>query len=105
MFKDFFNSPWFLIVPYLVFSIFLAYLARNKEIGSTKIFLISITLTPLIGLVFLIVSPFINPYQELDKKLNEYECKKCGWKFSYKFENCPNCNAPYKEPLTKSNSG
>lgn len=98
----FFNSTQFLILPYVVASIFIGFLGKNKKIGNIKASLlltvISLTLTPLIGLIFLYFARVPNPFEEEKKYLPKlYSCDNCGWKFNQKFEFCPHCNAKRAE--------
>lgn len=91
------NSPTFLIVPYVVFSIFVGFLGRHKKIGNLNatfiLFFISLTLTPLIGLIFLTQAKAHDPFEEEIKELKSmYKCEFCGWKFDNPFEYCPHCN-------------
>lgn len=93
-----FDSTSFLLLPYVVFSIFIGFLGRHKRIGKIKaapiLLIISLTLTPLIGLIFLFFARVYNPFEEELKSLpKKYRCDKCGWKFDNKFDFCPNCNA------------
>jgi hypothetical protein len=95
---NFFDSTKFLLLPYIVFSIFIGFLGRNKRIGNTKasfiLVIISLTLTPLVGLIFLYFAKLYNPFEEEKKHLPQlYRCDNCGWKFNQKFEFCPHCNA------------
>ncbi len=92
-----FDSATFLLVPYIVFSIFIGFLGRHKKIGrlnaSTILVFISLTLTPLVGLIFLNLAKVPNPFEEESKILKKlYKCEYCMWKFEVKFENCPHCN-------------
>lgn len=95
---NFFDSTKFLLLPYIVFAIFIGFLGRNKRIGNIKaapiLVIISLTLTPLVGLIFLYFARFYNPFEEEKKYLHKlYRCDNCGWKFNQKFEYCPHCNA------------
>lgn len=91
------NSPLFLIVPYIVFSIFIGFLGRHKKIGRLKasaiLVFISLTLTPLIGFIFLFLAKTPDPFEEEKKHLDKlFKCEYCGWKFNQEFEYCPHCN-------------
>ena len=86
----------FLIVPYIVFSIFIGFLGKHKKIGNLKasviLFFISLTLTPLVGLIFLFLAKTPDPFEDEIQELKKlFKCPYCGWKFDYKFENCPHC--------------
>ena len=67
----FFRSTKFLLLPYIVFAIFIGFLGRNKRIGSMKasfiLVIISLTLTPLVGLIFLYFTKIYNPFEEEKK--------------------------------------
>jgi hypothetical protein len=94
----FFDSTQFLLLPYIVAAIFIGFLGKHKKIGNIKasflLVIISLTLTPVVGLIFLYFARVPNPFEEEKKFLpKSYKCDNCGWKFHQKFEFCPNCNA------------
>ena len=98
------DSATFLILPYVVFSFFIGYLGRHKTIGNLKAYailvIISLTLTPLIGLIFLLTAKVENPWEEEQKKMEQlFKCNYCGWKFDHKFEVCPHCGKPASEEI------
>jgi len=63
-------------------------LGRKREIGPFRLFWISLFLTPLMGLAFLLSSQErkMHPYTE-----ESYKCEHCGYIFSEKYDHCPFC--------------
>jgi hypothetical protein len=91
------ESAPFLLIPYIVFSIFIGFLGKHKKIGginaSSILVVISLLLTPLVGLVFLSLAKVHDPFEDETKLLKKlYKCEYCQWKFETKFEYCPHCN-------------
>jgi hypothetical protein len=96
------NSAPFLLVPYIVFSIFIGFLGKHKQIGrlnaSVLLVFISLILTPLVGLIFLSLAKVSDPFEEETKQMKKlYKCEYCMWKFEEKFEYCPHCNKKAEE--------
>lgn len=94
----------FLIVA-VVFYIIVVYLfsrlGRNREIGTRMLFLVSLFLTPILGLAFLLSSQErkMNPYTEVT-----YKCENCKYVFSEPLEYCPFCEKEgYKHKLKPVN--
>jgi hypothetical protein len=90
------------LLAYVVLSVFIGFLGKHKKIGKINawfiLLLISLLLTPLVGLIFLFVAKVPNPFEEEKKFLaRQYKCYKCGWKFDNKFEFCPHCNTRFEE--------
>jgi len=91
----------FIIVSYIAFVYLLSLLGRSREIGQRRLFLLSLFLTPIMGLAFLIGSQErkMNPYYEAS-----YKCERCKYTFSEPYEYCPFCEKDgHKEVLKPVN--
>lgn len=89
------------IVFYIIVVYFFSRLGRNREIGTRRLFLVSLFLTPVLGLAFLVSSQErkMNPYTEIT-----YKCEKCGYVFSEDLEYCPFCEKEgFKQKLKPVN--
>ena len=88
-----------IIVVYLVWVVALVYLSRDRDVGGPKILLISLFLTPIVGLLFFLGSS--------ERKMNiyhvaQYQCRRCKYHFTEESEFCPNCASEgVKQPLEK----
>jgi len=92
-----FENYWIPLLTYVVLSVFIGFLGRQKRIGNIKasfiLVIISLALTPIVGFIFLFLAKYPNPFEEEKKYLpKQYKCNYCGWKFDQKFEYCPHCN-------------
>ena len=76
-----------LFVYFVVVYLF-SLLGAKREIGTKRLFWVSLFLTPVIGLAFLLSSQHrkITLYTE-----ERYKCDKCGYVFSEHHEHCPFC--------------
>lgn len=82
---------------YVALAFFFSRLGKYKEIGTRRLFVISLLLTPLIGIAFLISSQHrkINMYTE-----QRFKCERCGYVFSEEHACCPFCEKEgHKEEL------
>jgi hypothetical protein len=63
-------------------------LGRKREIGPVRLFWLSLFLTPLMGLAFLLSSQErkMKPYTE-----QSFKCEHCGYIFSENYDYCPFC--------------
>ena len=77
-----------IIIVYVLASYYLSRLGVHKEIGVRRLFILSLLLTPVIGVALYISSPHrkIYEYKEL-----YYKCKTCGYTFSEEHDTCPIC--------------
>lgn len=77
-----------LILVYLVVVYLFALLGEKRDIGKRRLFVISLFLTPVIGLAFLLSSQHrkITMYKE-----ERFKCDVCGYVFSEHHEYCPFC--------------
>ncbi len=77
-----------IIIVWIGASFFLSKLGETKEIGRRRLFVLSMALTPLIGLALYLSSPHRKMY--VYKELF-YKCNTCGYTFSEEHEHCPFC--------------
>lgn len=77
-----------LILAYLVVVYLFSLLGAKRDIGKRRLFWISLFLTPVIGLAFLLSSQHrkITMYKE-----QRYKCDVCGYVFSEHHDYCPFC--------------
>ena len=76
------------IVTYIVVVYFFSLLGEKRDIGRKRLFVISLLLTPVIGLAFLLSSQHrkLTMYKE-----QRYKCDVCDYVFSEHHEYCPHC--------------
>jgi len=74
------------LIVYLVLSIIIAYLGRLRTVGFMQALIISILLTPIVGLIVVIHSSKLILYH-----IVQHECPECGYSFDSKHELCPLC--------------
>jgi uncharacterized paraquat-inducible protein A len=89
------------IILYTIVVYLFSRLGHKREIGFSRLFLISFFLTPLMGLAFYLSSQElkINLYTELS-----YKCSRCGYVFSEDYGHCPFCKKEgHLERLTEVN--
>jgi len=91
-----------IISLYLIISFLLTLFSLQKENEGLKIFLISLLLTPVTGLIYIIFK------KKSYKKVHFYYCPECDYVFPVKMKYCPICeehgkrvklfkyNSPYK---------
>jgi len=82
----------YLIIIYLLLAMVVAYLGENRNVGSTKAFVFSLLLTPIIGIVVVANSSKKITYSEF-----QYHCPRCGYNFTEELEFCPYCSKNGKE--------
>jgi len=77
-----------IILLYIVVAFLFSRLGIKRDIGMRKLFWISLLLTPVIGLAFLLSSQHrkLNLYTE-----ERFKCEQCGYVFSEYHEHCPFC--------------
>ncbi len=77
-----------LIILYIVIVFLFSRLGKTREIGSRRLFWLSLFLTPVLGLAFFFSSGHrkMKPFTE-----RKYKCEKCGYVFSEEYEYCPFC--------------
>lgn len=77
-----------IILLYIVVVFLFSRLAEKRDISKRRLFWISLFLTPVIGLAFLLSSQHrkLNMYTE-----QRFKCERCGYVFSEQHENCPFC--------------
>jgi len=78
----------FIIIGYIGFVYLLSLLGKTREIGQRRLFMVSLFLTPILGLAFLISS------SELKMKIykeESFKCERCGYVFSDSHTYCPLC--------------
>ena len=86
--KDYLNSEFIFIagIIYTFFVISLAKLGSGRVCGGLKALIISLLLTPLIGLIYVIRSP-----QKNTLKIIHYRCPACNLDYTSKHRYCPSC--------------
>ncbi len=70
---------------YLVITFFLTFIGIERQNEGLKIFIISMLLTPLAGLLFMASR------KKNYVKVNYYHCKECKYIFPVKIQRCPIC--------------
>ncbi|MBN1339370.1 MAG: hypothetical protein JXA03_08605 [Bacteroidales bacterium] len=77
-----------IVAGYILITWLFSLLGNFREIGSRRLFIISLFLTPVMGLAFLLSSQErkIIPYTE-----KSYKCERCGYIFSESYPHCPFC--------------
>lgn len=73
---------------YILIVYFFSLFGNSREIGSRRLFIVSLLLTPIMGLAFLLSSQEkkMIPYTE-----KSYKCERCGYIFSESYPHCPFC--------------
>jgi hypothetical protein len=66
----------------------ISFMGGNRKIGRETLFFVSFFLTPITGLIVMLMSPEI----EKKKGVRYYKCRSCGFAFDKKFEYCPVCH-------------
>jgi hypothetical protein len=74
------------LIVYLVLSIIIAYLGKLRTVGFMQALVISILLTPIVGLIVVINSSKLILYH-----IVQHECPECGYSFDSKHDQCPLC--------------
>ncbi|MCB0805745.1 MAG: hypothetical protein KDC05_08085 [Bacteroidales bacterium] len=81
---------WLLLIVagYILFVYFFSRIGNKREIGSRRLFWLSLFLTPLLGFAFFISSHHrkMIPYTE-----ERFKCEDCGYVFSEEHDYCPFC--------------
>lgn len=86
------ETKHFVLVAFILIYIVVVYLfsllGGKRDIGKRRLFWISLILTPVIGLAFLLSSQHrkLTMYTE-----QRFKCEECGYVFSEKHEFCPHC--------------
>jgi len=77
-----------LILVYVVLVYLFSLLGNRREIGQRRLFLLSLFLTPVLGLAFLLSSQHrkLHLYKE-----ERFKCEECGYVFSEQMDCCPFC--------------
>ncbi|MBN3035140.1 MAG: hypothetical protein JW861_06110 [Bacteroidales bacterium] len=79
-----------IIILFVAFYLFtvatLTKIGSKKEIGGRKAFLISMFLTPVVGLFFVAGSPRKNLL-----RIVHYKCPRCGLEYTDYHRSCPSC--------------
>ena len=91
----------FLILLYIALVYFFSKLGNRREIGRHRLFWLSLFLTPVIGLAFLLSSQHrkLIMYKE-----ERFKCEECGYVFSENHNVCPICEKEgHQHPLKPVN--
>ena len=93
---------WIVIILYLIISFLLTLFSIHRENEGLKIFLISLLLTPVTGLIYIVIR------KKNYKRVHFYYCPECDYIYPVKMKYCPICeengkrvkliryNSPYK---------
>ncbi|NVO04426.1 MAG: hypothetical protein HXX09_17155 [Bacteroidetes bacterium] len=73
----------------------ISFMGGNRKVGRETLFFVSFFLTPITGLIVMLMSPEI----EKKKGIRYYKCRQCGFAFDKKFEFCPVCHKNEKGEL------
>ncbi len=86
-----------IIIAYLLAVFILSIIGGKREIGSAKAFIISLFLTPVVGIIYVSHSP-----RNGIVYFERYYCERCGLEFTEKSTYCPVCEKEgYKIKLKK----
>jgi len=77
------------IVIYLFLIITIAKIGSYKKCGGYRALAVSLFLTPIIGIIYVMISPVKSTL-----KIVHYRCNNCGLEYTTKHKYCPSC---YKE--------
>jgi energy-coupling factor transporter transmembrane protein EcfT len=97
--KDFLNSEFIFItgIIYLFVVISVAKIGSGRTCGGIKSFFISLFLTPVIGLFYV-----LNASEKNTLKIIHYRCTSCGLQYTTKHRYCPACEKEGRStPLEK----
>lgn len=75
----------FIVVIYLIVTFIFTAIGIDKQSDVLRIFTISLFLTPLIGMFFII------RHKKRSSKITYYYCSECDYIFPVKMSNCPIC--------------
>ena len=76
-----------LIITNLIISLLISILAIYRKVSFIKVFLLSVFLTFIIGIIYLnINTPQKNVYYS-----RRYKCPRCEYQFTEEYINCPLC--------------
>jgi hypothetical protein len=83
-----------IVVGYVAIVFLFSRLGDSREIGSKRLFWLSLFLTPFLGLAFYLSSQHrkMNMYTE-----RRYKCDDCGYVFSEQHDYCPFCEKEGKK--------
>ncbi|MCF8367640.1 MAG: hypothetical protein K9G76_01265 [Bacteroidales bacterium] len=87
-----------IVVVYVLIAYLFSRLGKYREIGTRRLFILSLLLTPVIGIAFLASSQHrkLNLYTE-----ERFKCEECGYVFSEEHDNCPFCEKEGKQSQLK----
>ena len=91
----------FFVVVYIVLSFLMAVFGIEKQSEVIKVFIISMILTPLAGIIWVYLK------RTNAHKIYQYQCTECNYLFPVKMKHCPICEekgkkvklVPYKPPV------
>ena len=89
MFENFHFTIDFIIVAsiaYLFLLLSITKLGSYKTCGGLRAFLVSLFLTPFIGIIYVVISP-----QKSTLKIVHYRCNHCGLEYTTQHQHCPSC--------------
>lgn len=86
------------IASYLVLSIVIAFIGKDRTIGFINALVISVLLTPIAGLLVVINSQKLILYH-----IVQHNCPECGYSFSEPHKFCPMCQKDDKYIILKPN--
>ncbi len=74
-----------IVAVYLVFTFLFMVFGIDKHMAGIQVFLISLFLTPLVGLFYIYIK------KNKSKKIRYYYCSECDYIYPIKMNNCPIC--------------
>ncbi len=77
-----------MVVAYVALVYLFSRIGNRREIGSRRLFWISLFLTPVLGCAFYISSQHKKMVMYTEQR---YKCEECGYVFSEEHEHCPFC--------------
>jgi DNA-directed RNA polymerase subunit RPC12/RpoP len=82
----------YLILIYILLALGVAFIGRYRKTGFTLPFIVSLLLTPIVGLLVVAHSNKKITYHEF-----QYHCPRCGYNFTEELEFCPYCSKAGRE--------
>lgn len=87
-FSDFYDIDYIVLasVIYLLLTISIVKIGSERKCGGIKALIVSLFLTPIAGLIYVLNSPLKNLLKTI-----HYRCSKCGLEYTSNHKYCPSC--------------